>query len=172
MVQYRDKLQQGARSEVRALRALCRQHSVPFLVNDHVELALELEADGVHLGRDDTPLGYARTQLGPNALIGASCYDDLERAVEVVAAGADYVAFGSFFPSATKPSAVRAPLKLLIEARRMLSVPIVAIGGITPQNGARLCAAGADMLAVAAGVFAAPDPEAAARAYMSLFEEA
>lgn len=171
LVQYRDKGRQGARGAVRALRALCRSHGVPFLINDDVDLALELEADGVHLGREDTPVAGARARLGPAAIIGASCYNELARAQDAVSDGADYVAFGSFFRSTTKPSAVPAPLSLLLEARRSLSVPIIAIGGITPQNGALLCAAGADMLAVAAGVFAAPDPEAAARAYMSLFQE-
>jgi len=171
LVQYRDKERVGSSAEVAALRALCRHYSVPFVVNDDVALALDIEADGVHLGRDDESLAMARARLGPAAIIGVSCYNELGRAEAAARDGADYVAFGSFFASTTKPDAVPASLSLLKKARRALRLPIIAIGGITPQNGAPLCAAGADMLAVAAGIFKAPDPEAAARAYMMLFGE-
>lgn len=171
LVQYRDKNADGARREreARALLALCREHDVPLLINDDVQLALTIGADGVHLGKDDAQPAAARVKLGPRAIIGVSCYDSLTAAVDAAHAGADYVAFGSFFASGSKPQAVRAPLSLLTEARRTLSIPLCAIGGITPQNGAALLAAGADMLAVIRGLFGSPDVKAAARAYATLF---
>ena len=171
LVQYRDKSADAARQrrEAVALAALCRGHGVTFIVNDDVELALDCGADGVHLGREDAALATARIRLGPRALIGVSCYDSLETAVAAAQAGADYIAFGSFHASGSKPGAVRAPLELLTQARRTLSIPICAIGGITPENGAGLVAAGADMLAVIRGLFAAPDVARAARAYTALF---
>ncbi|MFA7095023.1 MAG: thiamine phosphate synthase [Gammaproteobacteria bacterium] len=170
-IQYRDKSGDAARrlQEAEALRALCRAYNVPLIVNDDVELARAVGADGVHLGKDDASIAEARTALGAGAIIGVSCYNSLERALQADAAGADYVAFGSFFPSSTKPAAVRASLELLGTARAQIRLPIVAIGGITPENGAQLVAAGADMLAVIQGVFGAPDPEAAARRYAALF---
>lgn len=171
LVQYRDKAAHhaAARREVEALRALCRQRALPFIVNDDIELALALGADGVHLGRDDAAIDAARRRLGPNAIIGVSCYDELDRALAAERAGADYVAFGSFYPSPTKPQAVRPPLSLLTQARTRLRVPIVAIGGITPENGAHLIAAGADALAVIGALFHAPDIAAQARRYAALY---
>lgn len=172
LVQYRDKSTdtQRRRQEARALAELCRDHGVGFIVNDDVELALESGADGVHLGRDDVELTTARVRLGPRALIGVSCYDSLQRAVAAAHAGADYVAFGSFYASDTKPGTVRAPLSLLAEARRQLGIPVCAIGGITPENGATLLEAGAQMLAVIRGVFAEKDVRVAAESYARLFK--
>jgi thiamine-phosphate pyrophosphorylase len=171
LVQYRDKSRddERRRQQAQALAALCRRYSVPFLVNDDVDLAADAGADGVHLGRDDPAVEAARKRLGKHALIGVSCYAELARALDAQARGADYVAFGSFFPSPTKPGAVRAPLELLKEARTQLRVPIVAIGGITPENGASLIDAGADMLAVIDGVFGQTDVRAAAERYARLF---
>ncbi len=172
LVQYRDK-EADARTRLataRALAALCRACGVPFLVNDDPALAREAGADGVHVGRDDPSVAAARAALGAGALVGASCYNALPLARAAAAAGADYVAFGSVFPSPTKPGAVRAPLALLGEARAALGVPVCAIGGITPANAGEVAAAGADLLAVASGVLAAPDPEAAARAIARLYE--
>jgi thiamine-phosphate pyrophosphorylase len=123
----------------------------------------------VHLGKDDGRVAGARVRLGPRAVIGVSCYDSLERAVQAAHDGADYVAFGSFFASSNKPQAVRAPLALLTQARRELNIPICAIGGITPDNGAALVSAGADMLAVINGLFGAADVHAAAKAYSEFF---
>ena len=173
LVQYRDKSRDAARrrEEAAGLAALCRLHGVPLIVNDDVELASEVGADGVHLGRDDPAVATARRRLGEAALIGVSCYDRFERAVAAAAAGADYVAFGRFFPSATKPDAVRAETGLLRRARRELGLPVVAIGGITPENGGALIAAGADMLAVVRAVFAAADVRAAAAALARLFQD-
>ncbi len=171
LVQYRRK---GAavelrRSEAAALRSLCHEAGVPLIINDDVALAREVGADGVHLGRHDTTLSAARTVLGARTLIGISCYASLSRAQAAVADGADYVAFGRFFPSVSKPDATAATVDLLPRARAALSVPVVAIGGITPENGAALLAAGADMLAVIHGVFGQPDITAAARRYAGLF---
>jgi thiamine-phosphate pyrophosphorylase len=173
MLQYRNKGRQDlgqdrARAvEARALAALCRRAGVPFIVNDDLELALACDADGLHLGREDGPLAVARGRLGTK-LLGASCYDSFAAARAAVAAGADYVAFGSVFPSPTKPSAVRAPHSLFGEART-LGVPLVAIGGITLENAPQLLQAGADGLAVVSGLFDAPDIAARARAYGKLF---
>ena len=172
LVQYRDKSTDAVRrlAEARTLAELCRGHGVTFIVNDDPELAAAAGADGVHLGKDDGGIAAARVRLGPRALIGVSCYDSLERAVAAVQAGADYVAFGSFYPSASKPDAVRAAPGLLAEARRSLAgIPLCAIGGITPANGAAIVTAGADMLAVIRGVFAETDVTAAAGAYARLF---
>ncbi len=171
LVQYRDKSGEEPLRvrQASALAALCRERGVPFLVNDDPALALRVEADGVHLGREDATLREARSLLGPEAIIGVSCYDRLQLAQRAEAEGADYVAFGSFYPSSTKPDALRAPLELLRRAREALHVPIVAIGGISPENGGRLIEAGADALAVIHGVFGQPDVLAAARRYARLF---
>ncbi|TAM48186.1 MAG: thiamine phosphate synthase [Gammaproteobacteria bacterium] len=173
VVQYRDKKNDivTRRRQANALSRLCRDGGVIFLVNDDVTLARESGADGVHLGREDMSLEGARTQLGADRLIGVSCYNELEHAVRAEKQGADYVAFGSFFPSRTKPQAVRAGLDLLRSARAQLKIAVVAIGGITPENGAELIRAGADMLAVIEGVFGQPDVRVAARRYAELFRQ-
>ncbi|MGH8282255.1 MAG: thiamine phosphate synthase [Gammaproteobacteria bacterium] len=172
LVQYRDKSHEQTRREheARALLQLCHEHGVQMIINDDVKLAAVIGADGVHLGQHDASLQDARVQLGPRAMIGVSCHDSLERAVAAVHAGADYVAFGSFFPSPTKPEAISAPLSLLKGARQRLNVPICAIGGITPDNGAALLSAGANMLAVISGLFSRTDVEVAARCYAQLFK--
>lgn len=172
LVQYRDKSGDGERRRAEALALLraCRKYDAPLIVNDDVALAAEIGADGVHLGARDPDPAEARAHLGPGALIGVSCYDDLERALKARSAGADYVAFGSFFPSPTKPAATRADPALLGEAVRRVRLPVCAIGGITPDNGAALVHAGADMLAVVSGVFDAADPRRAAADYARLFE--
>jgi thiamine-phosphate pyrophosphorylase len=171
IVQYRDKKHGTTDRAQQAgeLASLCRKHGALFIINDDVELAKQVQAAGVHLGREDASLAQARAQLGPMAIIGVSCYNDLARAVRAQAEGADYVAFGSFFPSRTKPQAVRAGLELLCEAKQKLHIPVVAIGGITPENGAHLLAAGADALAVIEGVFGQVDIRAAAQRYTRLF---
>jgi thiamine-phosphate pyrophosphorylase len=172
VIQYREKQLNPAerRRQAAALATLCKRHGIPLIINDDVLLAAAVGAAGVHLGEHDTGLQAARRQLGPGALIGVSCYNRLELACEAADGGADYVAFGRFFPSSTKPAAVQATPDLLTEARRRLDLPIVAIGGITPENGAELVSAGADLLAVIHGVFAQPDVEAAARRYAALFD--
>lgn len=171
-LQYRNKAASpGLRErQARALQPLCRRYGVPLILNDDWRLAAAIAADGVHLGRQDGDLAAARGALGPDALIGASCYDDLALARRAVAAGADYVAFGAFFPSPTKPHAPIATPGLL-QSAATLQVPRVAIGGITPDNARRAFQAGADLVAVISGLFDAPDPGAAARAYLSCFED-
>lgn len=170
LLQYRNKQADATlrRRQAEALQSLCRRYQAPLLINDDWRLAAELAADGVHLGEGDGEIEAARATLGPDAIIGASCYDRLERATAAVAAGASYVAFGAFFPSSTKPFARQASLQLLRDAES-LGVPRVAIGGIRPDNAGILVEAGADMLAVISGVFDADDPCAAARAYTRLF---
>jgi thiamine-phosphate pyrophosphorylase len=167
MLQYRRK-GNGRIDEANALAHMCREHAVPFVVNDDIALALDCGADGVHLGLDDSDLASARARLD-GKLLGASCYNSIAAARAAVAAGADYVAFGSVFPSSTKPAAVRAPLTLFGDAR-LLGVPLVAIGGITLQNTPQLLAAGADSVAVIADLFEAPDIAGRARAYGMLFK--
>jgi thiamine-phosphate pyrophosphorylase len=167
-VQYRRKSGTAylLREQAAALAACCRTRGALFIVNDRPELAAEVDADGVHVGRDDAGIATARTLVGDAALIGVSCYDDVGRARELVDAGADCVAFGSMFASQVKPQAVRAPLSLL-SAARSLGVPIVAIGGIDASNAAAAIDAGADAVAVISAVFAARDIEAAARSIAS-----
>ena len=168
VLQYRDKTDDTARrrEQAQTLANLCARYQALFIVNDDIELARAVGA-GVHLGRDDTPVAAARVALGER-LIGVSCYNELARAQAAYAAGADYVAFGAFFPSPTKPHAVVATPALL-HAARAVPLPRVAIGGITPDNGAALLAAGADALAAIDGVFAQADVETAARRYADLF---
>ncbi|MGH8213890.1 MAG: thiamine phosphate synthase [Rhodanobacteraceae bacterium] len=170
LLQYRNKTAENRRrlDEARALAELSARLGVPLIVNDDVELALASGGAGVHLGKDDVPVAQARAALGNDAIIGVSCYDSLERARDASAAGADYLAFGAFFPSPTKPDARRATPSLLREAR-MFGKPLVAIGGVTPDNGGSLIAAGADFLAVVSAVFAAQDIRAAARRFTELF---
>lgn len=168
LLQYRNKSASSAlrRGQGEALAQLCERHGVPLVINDDLDLAHALDA-GVHVGEHDAGVRAARAALGPEALVGASCYDDAERARAAAAAGASYIAFGAFFPSGTKPQARRAHPALL-GAAAGLGLPRVAIGGITPDNAAGLVAAGADLLAVIGGVFDAPDPRAAAQALQAL----
>jgi thiamine-phosphate pyrophosphorylase len=171
LLQYRNKTAPTELREEQAtvLQGLCRLHGARFIVNDDLALALVVGADGLHLGRDDGALSIARVALGPMCLLGVSCYADLSRAQEAEKCGANYVAFGSIFPSATKPQAVHAPLTLLAQAKSELDVPVVAIGGITLENAPSVLEAGADLLAVITDLFDAPDITEKARAYVALF---
>jgi len=171
LIQYRHKGMDPLerRSQAKALLTICRRREVPLIVNDDLELTVAIGADGVHLGRDDGDPLQARVRLGPDRLIGVSCYNCLENAQRARDLGADYVAFGSFFPSSSKPLAVQADPALLRRARNALDLPIVAIGGISPENGGSLIAAGAHMLAVIDQVFGQPDIRAAATTLTELF---
>ncbi|NWG88144.1 MAG: thiamine phosphate synthase [Hydrogenophilaceae bacterium] len=171
IVQYRNKAASDChrQEQAGALRALTRRYHALLIVNDFVDLALQIEADGVHLGGDDGDLAAARARLGAGKILGASCYDDLGLARRAQTAGADYVAFGSFFPSQVKPDARRASLDLLRAARAEIELPICAIGGITASNGRALVEAGADLLAVISALYEADDPKAAAEEFASLF---
>ncbi len=172
LIQYRDKSTDAAlrQNQAAALVRLCNEHGVILIINDDPALAARVEAHGVHVGREDPTLHDARQILGPSAVIGVSCYNELEAALAAEAAGADYVAFGSFYPSPTKPAAVRARPELLRVAKQRLHIPVVAIGGITPENAGTLIAAGADAVAVIHGIFAQSDIRQAASRYAVLFD--
>lgn len=171
IVQYRSKAdsQAARRQHLERLVPVCSHAGARLIVNDSAELAAEFGAKGVHLGRDDGPVSEARRLIGPGKWIGVSCYNDLQLARDAVAAGADYVAFGSFFPSATKPGAVRATPELLRQARKEITRPIVAIGGIDAGNAGVLIEAGADAIAVVSALFDCADVEAEARRLCGLF---
>lgn len=171
VVQYRDKTSSPEICEqnAMALKALCHERGALLIINDDVLLAQRTNADGVHLGCKDASLSDARSRLGAAKIIGVSCYSGINNARQAQHDGADYVAFGRFFPSKTKPDAVSAKPKILHKARKKLQIPIVAIGGITAENGAPLVAAGADMLAVADGVFGQRDVLGAAARITALF---
>lgn len=172
VLQYRNKTASPAlrHEQALALQVLCMEFTVPLIINDHLDLALAVDAAGLHLGGDDGDIAAARTKLGPRKLLGASCYDRIELAHSAVAAGADHIAFGSFFASSVKPDAVRPPLDLITRAKKQFRLPVVAIGGITPHNAPRLIAAGVDAIAVISAVFTAPDIAAAAGEFQALFE--
>ena len=171
-LQYRNKTAGDAlrHQQAGALQEACAQANVPLIINDEVRLAKAIGAAGVHLGEDDGDIAAARLLLGEQAIIGASCYDQLPLAESAVAAGASYVAFGAFFPTRSKTGTRRAGIELLRQASS-LGVPRVAIGGITPDNGRGLVDAGADLLAVISGVYDAADPVAAIHAYLQCFAQ-
>lgn len=169
-LQYRNKAVDAPTrlAQATALQALCAEAGVPLIINDDVSLARQVGAAGVHLGEDDGDIAAARALLGPQAIIGASCYDEFERAQRAVAAGASYVAFGAVFPSRSKVTSRRANPELLRQSAA-LGVPRVAIGGLTPDNSRPVVDAGADLIAVISGVFSEADPVAALEAYRSCF---
>jgi thiamine-phosphate pyrophosphorylase len=173
VLQYRNKLADSELRLVQAtvLRKLAEEFGATFIVNDDAQLAKRVSADGVHLGRDDGGIAEARAQLGDDKIIGVSCYNRPELARRAAQQGANYVAFGAFFASSVKPDAPVATLELLRQVRRELGVPIVAIGGVMPQNGKPLIEAGADALAVISAVFGATDIQSAAQQFSTLFSE-
>lgn len=168
VIQYRDKLATAAQKHQRALklRDLCQRHNALFFVNDDPSLARLVGADGVHCGQSD-----GQSQKHAELLLGITCHGDLALAERAVALGADYLAFGRFFDSPTKPSAAPCSIETLRSARQRFTLPLLAIGGVTADNGAPLIAAGVDMIAAISGVFGADNIEAAARRYSTLFEE-
>ena len=174
LVQYRNKIADPELrvSQARALQALCIAYDVPLIINDYLDLVVAVGAAGLHVGKDDVSLGEARARLGPGKLIGVSCYNRIDTALAAQAEGADYVAFGSFFPSSVKPGAVRASPELLRDARKQLGVPIVAIGGITHDNATQLISAGADALAVISSLFGTSDVRLSAGRFKKIFESA
>ncbi|MCU7799061.1 MAG: thiamine phosphate synthase [gamma proteobacterium symbiont of Lucinoma myriamae] len=155
IIQYRNKSASKAiqYEEASQLSSLCKQHQICFIINDDPQLAKAVNADGVHVGKEDGKIADARKQLGKQAIIGVSCYNQLENAQRSIEQGADYVAFGRFFPSKTKPDAVQADLQLLKEASQQLNVPIVAIGGINRDNAQKLIQCGASSVAVINDLF-------------------
>jgi len=171
VLQYRNKSADAVLQlhQASALRNLTREFNTTFIVNDDAALAAQVDADGVHLGGEDGSVATARALLGASKLIGVSCYNRAPLALAAVQQGADYVAFGAFFPSSVKPEAVKAEVSMLRRARQEIHVPIVAIGGITQQNGAMLIEAGANSLAVISALWDAPDIEQAAKEFSTLF---
>lgn len=174
MVQYRHKsaspalrVEQGA-----ALLALCRSHNRPLVINDHIDLCRDLDADGVHVGGLDVPVAQARALLGPDKIVGASCYGELKLAETAQQAGASYVAFGGFYPSPVKKYTFVTPPELIEVWRDRVSLPMVVIGGMTPSNAAPLVRRGAAMVAAITSVYAAEDPETAVREFCALFRHA
>lgn len=173
MIQYRDKIH-GPTERLRfavALQTRCTQLGVPLIINDEIELAAAVGAAGVHLGKNDTDVLSARARLGNRAIIGVSCYNSFERAATAAEQRASYVAFGSMFPSQTKPNATHANINLIARTRKELAIPIAAIGGITAQNAAMVIDAGAHWAAVVSGVFGSADIESNARAFAQLFDK-
>ena len=169
VIQYRDKNPSDVVYLAKELLTICNQHHVPLIINDDAELAHQIGADGVHIGKDDGGIAAARKILGPDAIIGLSCYDDINTALVAQANGVDYVAFGRFFPSSSKPLASPAHSETLRQARQQINIPIVAIGGILPENGKQLLDAGADVLAVIGGLFD-HNVEQSAQAFLKLFK--
>lgn len=171
VLQFRDKTHHASwqRTTGRRLLEICHQYCAPFIVNDDVDLAYDLGADGVHLGKDDQSIEAARKTLGSNAIIGISCYASLDRALSAEKNGATYITFGRFFTSVTKPGAIPTDPKIL--NYRSFRIPVVAIGGITSSNGKILLEAGADLLAVISALSAHPDPEQSACDFQRLFRE-
>lgn len=170
-IQYRNKAasSQLRLAQSRAIYLLCKKYRVPLIVNDHLDLALEIDADGLHIGQSDTSIMEARDILGQDKIVGASCYNQLSLAVEAEKTEANYVAFGAFYPSVTKVDVVQASTSLLDEAREILTIPIVAIGGINLNNAENLIAHGCDAIAVSQALFSAQDVRSAAQHFSRLF---
>lgn len=171
ILQYRNKSTDKKLKKVlaREIQILCSKYNTPFIINDDIELTKEINADGVHLGKDDVDINIAREYIG-NKIVGISCYNDLNHAITAENSGANYIAFGSFFPSSTKPDAVKADINLIAEAKEQLTIPVVAIGGITPENAMQLINAKVDHLAVISGLYSANDTTEATLAYKNLFK--
>ena len=170
-LQYRNKVADPALrlEQARGLAQLCRAYHVPLIINDHLDLALEVDAEGLHIGAEDGSIAEARRQLGPDRILGVTCYRKIENALEAARLNASYVAFGGFFPSSVKGGSGGAPMSILAEAKRRTGLPVVAIGGITVENTPQLIAAGADSVAVITAVFGAADVRAAARQFDAIF---
>lgn len=171
VLQYRNKVADPALrlEQARALARLCRTYRVPLIINDYLDLALAVEAEGLHIGADDGSIAEARARLGPDKILGVTCYRKIENALEAARLEASYVAFGGFFASPVKGGSGGAPMAILGEAKRQTGLPVVAIGGITADNAPQLVRAGADSVAVITAVFGAADIEAAARRFSAVF---
>ena len=171
MVQYRSKIHDRAVKiqQCAAILRLCREYGVPCIVNDDAEMCRILEADGVHLGENDDNIAEVRRILGEDAIIGSSCYDQLERAKQAQKEGATYVAFGAVFPTPTKPNAPRATLELLREAKSEIEIPIVAIGGITVNNAHDVIEAGVDAIAVITSLYESNSIKETAETFLKMF---
>jgi len=173
MVQYRSKIQDRdvKMQQCAAILRLCREYEIPCIVNDDVDMCRILEADGVHLGEKDDNIAEVRHILGEDAIIGSSCYDQLDRAKSAQKEGASYVAFGAMFPTSTKPNAPRATLALLKEAKREIQIPIVAIGGITVNNAHDVIKTGIDAIAVINSLYEAKSIKETAETFVKMFHQ-
>lgn len=173
LVQYRHKTADEAlrREQAECLLALCRSYQRPLIVNDHVDLCLALDADGIHIGGTDMSVAQVRAILGEDKIVGASCYGDLQLARDAHRDGASYVAFGGFYPSRVKKYPVTTPLLIVTQSKSEVPLPVVVIGGMTVENAAPLVTCGADMVAAISSVYSAADPELAARGFVRLFDE-
>lgn len=171
LVQYRHKTAGPAlrREQAAALQALCRRYARPFIINDYVELCMELDADGIHVGGTDASVAKVRAAVGPSRIVGASCYGSLQLARDAHHAGASYVAYGGFYPSKVKQYPVTTGVDILALSKAQIPLPSVVIGGMTQENAAPLVAAGADMVAAISSVYLADDPQAAAQGFVALF---
>ena len=175
LVQYRNKQAPAPlrRAQAAEMVRICHAYGAKLIVNDDLWLAIEIGADGVHVGRDDLPgkdMATAREALGPKRLLGVSCYDDLARVEAAAKAGADYIGIGSMFPSTTKPGATNASFDVLAEAKRRFKGPVAAIGGISIKNAPQVIGAGADMVAVVSDLFDAMDIGRRAEEFQKLFD--
>jgi len=173
LLQYRHKTADAAQRQEQAecLLALARSYNVPFIINDYVELCLSLDADGIHVGGTDTAVAEVRKQIGPDKILGSSCYGSLELAHAAQTAGASYVAFGGFYPSKVKKYPVTTPATIVTDWKQQGTVPSVVIGGMTRDNSEPLVANGADMVAAISSIYLAGDPQAAARAFVALYNQ-
>lgn len=173
MVQYRNKVANASLRllQATALLSLCRSFKVPLIINDHLDLCAQIDADGLHLGASDCDLGAARRLLGAHKILGASCYNRLDLALQAQQQGASYAAFGACFGSSTKPNAVNAPLSLFAEAKQKINIPLVAIGGITLENAPQVLHAGASAIAVVGALFGADDITVASQQFSTLFAQ-
>jgi len=171
LVQYRHKTAAAAlrREQAECLLELCRSYSRPLVINDFVDLCLALDADGVHVGGTDAAVAEVRAAIGPDKIVGASCYGDLQLARSAQAAGASYVAYGGFYPSRVKKYPVTTPATIIAASRAEIALPVVVIGGMTVENAAPLVAGGADMVAAISSVYLAADPQLAAGKFAGLF---
>lgn len=170
LVQYRHKTADAAqrKEQASALLQVCRRHNTPFIINDYVDLCIELDAEGVHVGGTDASVAVVRAQVGKDKIVGASCYGTLQLARDAHAAGATYVAFGGFYPSRVKKYDFRTAPEIVAESKKEIALPVVVIGGMTQENCLPLIAQGADMVAAISSVYMTDDPEAAARAFSQL----
>ncbi len=173
LIQYRNKLANEIlrRKQAKLLLQLCREYGIPLIINDHLDLAIEIDADGLHVGQDDMSVTKARNQFGQDKIIGASCYNNLNLAVQAEKEGADYVAFGTFFSSLTKPNTISVTMDLVDQAKKKISLPIVAIGGIKLANARTVIQGGCAAVAVCNDLFHTENIKTTATQYSQLFAE-
>ncbi|HBV21147.1 MAG TPA: thiamine phosphate synthase [Nitrosomonas sp.] len=171
LIQYRNKIADKTlrRHQANLLLRLCRTYATPMIINDHLDLATEIDADGVHVGQNDVDITAARKLLGTDKIIGATCYNRLDLAIQAESKGADYVAFGAFYPTSTKQNTVTAPLDILVQARKILTIPIIGIGGINLTNAQTIIKNGADAVAVSYTLYQAKDIHKTAETFSRFF---